>query len=158
MGSFDEKLTKEADKYMEDYKNEMGADYKALRAQFESGQDAGTQHAMSEMRNMMKENLRQQQQAAAITGASEANMAAARRAAGDAIGKASAQMAADSTNKAMAAMAGYQDVAKNYAETQSSHRYDQAKTQAQLGAQLASAGINAVGQMAGSAMNAWGGK
>lgn len=152
MGSFDEKLTKEADKYMEDYKNEMGSDYKALRAQFESGQDSATQNAVSQMREVMKEGLKRQQDAAAVTGASESQMAAARRAAGDAISKAATQIAAGSSENAMRAMAGYQNVARDFAQTQSAHRFDQAKAQAQLSAQLVGAGIQAAGQIAASAI------
>lgn len=150
MGSFDEKLTKEADKYMEDYKGELGADYKALRAQFETGQDSGTQYAQSKMREMMKENLRDQQAAAAVSGATESAMADARARAGKAVSDAATQMAANSTGNAMRAMAGYQDVARDYAKTQSEHRYDQAKTEAQMKAQLAQAGINGVASIASS--------
>jgi|GEM_PF-4953114 len=157
MGSFDEKLTREADQYMEDYKGGLGADYKALRAQFESGQDASTQHAESRMRDMMKENLRDQQAAAAVSGATESAMADARARAGKAVSDATSQMAAASTGNAMRAMQGYQDVARDYAKTQSEHRYDQAKTEAQLGAQLAQAGIQGVAALGGSAMKAFGG-
>lgn len=150
MGSFDEKLTREADQYMEDYKGELGADYKALRAQFESGQDASTQHAESQMREMMKENLRDQQAAAAVSGATESAMADARARAGKAVSDATSQIAAGSTGNVMRAMQGYQDVARDYAKTQSEHRYDQAKTEAQMKAQLAQAGINGVASIASS--------